>query len=322
MSATPIAVPVQVVWTVTASGQSASVTPATPLQVSVAQVHLGLKGATGDMHPGIPLMVQQAADAAEAAATSADRVDLGALDQAVEDAEAAANEAGLARSGAVDAKLAAETAAADAANKVSKAGDETIAGVKTFEESPLLPPGGSGAQPLQAQESMKRLGTGAALPDANIGPIWHEDYADIMTWRTIGAYTGYASVRLGEVSYFDVQSAPAGWLKSVGQTLTETYAALNEYRGSATLRDLRGEFVRGWDDGRGVDTGRVFGSEQSSSNLAHTHNVTNSGTSSSASGSNRWIGGTASGSTTITSASSGGTEARPRNVALLACIKF
>jgi hypothetical protein len=47
MSATPIAVPVQVLWTVTASGQSATVTPATPLQVAVAQVHLGLRGGQG-----------------------------------------------------------------------------------------------------------------------------------------------------------------------------------------------------------------------------------------------------------------------------------
>ncbi|MGJ7631431.1 phage tail protein, partial [Citrobacter freundii] len=28
------------------------------------------------------------------------------------------------------------------------------------------------------------------------------------------------------------------------------------------LPDLRGEFIRGWDDGRGVDSGRVIGSAQ------------------------------------------------------------
>ena len=35
--------------------------------------------------------------------------------------------------------------------------------------------------------------------------------------------------------------------------------------------DLRGEFQRGWDDGRGVDAGRVFGSSQSDDNKSHTH---------------------------------------------------
>jgi len=47
MSATPISVPVSVIWTVRSTGQSAEATPATPLQVSVAQVHIGLKGAQG-----------------------------------------------------------------------------------------------------------------------------------------------------------------------------------------------------------------------------------------------------------------------------------
>ena len=46
--------------------------------------------------------------------------------------------------------------------------------------------------------------------------------------------------------------------------------------GSSTFNvpDLRGEFVRGWDDSRGVDSGRSFGSSQSSQNLQHNHGVT------------------------------------------------
>jgi len=35
--------------------------------------------------------------------------------------------------------------------------------------------------------------------------------------------------------------------------------------------DMRAEFARGWDDGRGIDVGRVFGSSQSDDNKAHTH---------------------------------------------------
>lgn len=43
--------------------------------------------------------------------------------------------------------------------------------------------------------------------------------------------------------------------------------------GSTTFNvpDLRGVFPRGWDDGRGVDPGRVFASYQESQNLAHGH---------------------------------------------------
>ncbi|WP_231679148.1 phage tail protein, partial [Ralstonia pseudosolanacearum] len=41
--------------------------------------------------------------------------------------------------------------------------------------------------------------------------------------------------------------------------------------GAATfnLPDLRGEFLRGWDDGRGVDSGRGIGTWQSGSPVVH-----------------------------------------------------
>ena len=77
----------------------------------------------------------------------------------------------------------------------------------------------------------------------------------------------------GTVLYFAGQSAPAGWLKANGAAVSRTaYAALFAAIGTTygagdghstfNLPDLRGEFIRGWDDGRGVDTGRVFGSAQ------------------------------------------------------------
>lgn len=117
--------------------------------------------------------------------------------------------------------------------------------------------------------------------------------------------------------------------------------------GSTTfaLPDLRGEFVRGWDDGRGIDTNRVFGSAQASQNLAHNHTgtadsagahthpintfatkalglgpvTTNGNTSSPATASTNSAG---AHTHSLTIADSGGTEARPRNMALLYCIKF
>ncbi|MEL5805110.1 tail fiber protein [Escherichia coli] len=41
-----------------------------------------------------------------------------------------------------------------------------------------------------------------------------------------------------------------------------SYPALAAVFPSGVLPDLRGEFIRGWDDGRGVDTGRVLLSSQ------------------------------------------------------------
>ncbi|MCL6375973.1 tail fiber protein [Pectobacterium brasiliense] len=57
--------------------------------------------------------------------------------------------------------------------------------------------------------------------------------------------------------------APSGWLKCNGQSFDKTlYPVLASRYPSGVLPDLRGEFVRGWDDGRGVDAGRTLISSQ------------------------------------------------------------
>jgi microcystin-dependent protein len=147
---------------------------------------------------------------------------------------------------------------------------------------------------------------------------------------------------VGAVMYFAMNTAPTGWLKANGAAISRsTYAALFAAIGTTfgvgdgsttfTLPDLRGEFVRGWDDGRSVDTGRTFASAQDSQNLSHTHGLkwgnffpnsqspgylafhSSSMYSANTDGSNLpsgWM------------VASGGTESRPRNIAMLACIKF
>ena len=186
---------------------------------------------------------------------------------------------------------------------------------------------------------------------------------------------------VGALGFFAAATAPAGWLKANGAAVSRTaYAALfarigtthGAGDGSTTfnLPDMRGEFVRGLDDGRGVDGGRSLGSAQSSANLSHTHtgttgnqsaDHTHSGTTSTAGlhdhntnaqnvGSGSTAGGLYSASAggsfrrtdfagdhthtittggasanhthSFTTASSGNSEARPRNVAWLACIRF
>ncbi|OOC15375.1 phage tail protein, partial [Dickeya dadantii] len=61
-------------------------------------------------------------------------------------------------------------------------------------------------------------------------------------------------------------TAPAGWLKCNGQAFDKNrYPRLAQVYPSGVLPDLRGEFIRGWDDGRGVDTGRAILSAQTGS---------------------------------------------------------
>ena len=56
---------------------------------------------------------------------------------------------------------------------------------------------------------------------------------------------------------------PAGWLKCNGAAFTAAqYPKLALAYPALTLPDLRGEFIRGWDDGRGVDSGRALLSAQ------------------------------------------------------------
>ena len=137
-----------------------------------------------------------------------------------------------------------------------------------------------------------------------------------------------AAYPTGSVIYHAANAAPTGFIKANGATVSRTtYADLfasigtlyGAGDGSSTFEvpDLRGEFMRGFDDGRGVDASRVFGSAQADELKAHTHSL---------------VGGAATGTgaawnaanqgQTLTTASTGGVETRPRNVALLACIKF
>lgn len=78
-------------------------------------------------------------------------------------------------------------------------------------------------------------------------------------------------------------TAPAGWLECNGQNVSRTtYADLWAAMGNPdtgngnttfTIPDLRGEFIRGWDHARGVDSGRAIGSSQSQSIKDHRHNL-------------------------------------------------
>nr|DAZ68535.1 MAG TPA: tail fiber protein [Caudoviricetes sp.] len=67
---------------------------------------------------------------------------------------------------------------------------------------------------------------------------------------------------------------PKGWLKCNGAPFSaEEYPKLAKAYPTNKLPDLRGEFIRGWDDGRGVDSARLLLSSQAASILEHNHEM-------------------------------------------------
>jgi hypothetical protein len=177
--------------------------------------------------------------------------------------------------------------------------------------------------------------------------------------------TGFGMVPVGATIWVNGTSAPAGFIKENGAELSRaTYAALWAYaqasgrvvteaawsagdsgafssgNGSTTFRipDGRGEFVRGLDDGRGVDASRALGSRQADAMQGHRHYRNTAG-----SAERPYIEGTGytdalAGSNSVILANqivtgspvtdgANGTprtaaETRPRNVSKLACIKY
>ncbi|EPO6065503.1 phage tail protein [Escherichia coli] len=67
---------------------------------------------------------------------------------------------------------------------------------------------------------------------------------------------------------------PTGWLKCNGAAFSsEMYPRLAKAYPTNKLPDLRGEFIRGWDDGRGIDAGRALLSFQTGMLEKHRHIV-------------------------------------------------
>lgn len=150
------------------------------------------------------------------------------------------------------------------------------------------------------------------------------------------------SVPAGSVITYAGSTAPAGWLKCNGAAISRsTYSALFAVVGSTygagngtstfNVPDLRGEFVRGWDDARGVDATRAIGTAQGENYISHVHSYHTAyiiGSGSAGFDGTAITGNSVQGSYQVANAipaqytnASGGNETRPRNVALLYCIK-
>lgn len=152
----------------------------------------------------------------------------------------------------------------------------------------------------------------------------------------------------GAIQFFARNTAPDGWLKANGANVSRSaYSALFAGIGTVfgngdgsttfTLPDMRGEFPRGWDDGRSIDSGRTFGSAQTDAirNMTGSFNIRGTfggfdsfiGVFKSSNSNSTFpttFGGSGGGAAVFDASNQVPTasENRPRNIALLACIKY
>ncbi|MFD2405675.1 hypothetical protein ACFSVK_07680 [Azorhizophilus paspali] len=153
---------------------------------------------------------------------------------------------------------------------------------------------------------------------ANIAPVKGQQNQVLQALQ--GLIAAGQQSNAGQVAWFAVKTAPAGYLKCNGLTIGKPgsgatarenadvlalYVALwNDWsndilaiqtsggaptgRGPSAqadwdalkrlpLPEIRGEGIRAWDDGRGVDAGRQFGSWQSGQIESHSHNASSGG---------------------------------------------
>ncbi|RCK32028.1 hypothetical protein TH9_15150 [Thalassospira xiamenensis] len=128
---------------------------------------------------------------------------------------------------------------------------------------------------------------------ANIAPDRQDDTQLLQAINTLianggsggnGGNGGGSGAEIGSVTAFAMPTPPEGWLVCDGSAVSRTeYADLFATIGTVwghgdqiatfNLPDLRGEFVRGFDDGRGVDAGRLFASGQEQDVQTHQHTI-------------------------------------------------
>ncbi|KLU14420.1 MULTISPECIES: phage tail protein, partial [Xenorhabdus] len=89
--------------------------------------------------------------------------------------------------------------------------------------------------------------------------------------KNLGLTAGSA-LPVGVPIPWPLKDAPTGWIKCNGSAFTAAqYPELARAYPSLRLPDLRGEFIRGWDDGGKIDPGRALLSLQIDSVGRHDH---------------------------------------------------
>ena len=170
--------------------------------------------------------------------------------------------------------------------------------------------------------------------DGSNGQVLQTNGGGQLSFATLGIPAG---VPIGSVFAFAGTTEPSGYFECDGRNMNKsTHLALFNVIGTTfgnglgqegdfSLPDLRGEFVRGWSNGRtGVDETRTFGSAQGDQVKQHNHTYTRTG------GGAVQSGGGASGTATATQNTGAypltanivdDNETRPRNIAMMYIIK-
>lgn len=161
------------------------------------------------------------------------------------------------------------------------------------------------------------------LPIGNLGQILTSDGLDVI-------WSDQQSLPIGSVLSYTSSTVPSGFLECDGSAISRTtYASLFAIVGTTwgigdgsttfNIPDLRGEFVRGWDNGRGVDSGRAFASSQADDFASHRHGIQQgAGTT----GSLGLLSNDSLGFRPEACDFEGGDETRPKNIAMMYIIKY
>ncbi|MEN5311118.1 phage tail protein [Pseudomonas koreensis] len=195
---------------------------------------------------------------------------------------------------------------------------------------------------------------GRATAGANPETLAGFGIKDSYTKAEVEALIAKASaLPVGSIVAFPVDAPPPGFLELDNSVKSSaTYPDLSAYLGGKfnkgdegvgnfRLPEARGEFLRGWDHGRGVDSSRQVGSSQTDDYKSHSHRYFDS-----VAANLDPFGGTAAGivngvvtppavggflatsgpdsnnlTSPTTTVNSGGNETRPRNIAVMWCIK-
>lgn len=228
-------------------------------------------------------------------------IDSGAISAAVTAAQVAKAAAETAKAGAEAAQISAGTSATNASGSASTASTARTA----------------------AQVARDKAQNWAdEAEDTEVDPGKYS----AMHWAAKAAAAITSLSLTGAVVPFAMSSPPSGWLECNGAAISRTvYADLFAAIGTAwgvgdgtttfNLPDYRGKFFRGWDNGAGIDGGRVFGDTQGDAIANHSHNV-----SPRAVGSSQQVN-VAQGVAGIANPKISG-ETRPVNETALVCVKY
>ncbi|WP_240112632.1 phage tail protein [Escherichia coli] len=107
--------------------------------------------------------------------------------------------------------------------------------------------------------------------DETLTHLSGKDVAGLLAYLGLGEGS---ALPVGAPVPWPSETPPTGWLKCNGAPFSaEEYPKLAKAYPANKLPDLRGEFIRGWDDGRGIDAGRVLLSIQTGMLEKHRHIV-------------------------------------------------